>query len=393
MAFLKGAPVPGYTICMSKTDHPSTQLLERNLTQIKQKLLLINPPELASVHAALSSAPKEKVIVSCQDYGRYAEVSALHIPARFECFHSGKIKFDQALVFLPKSDLEIEMTLLWAAGNVKARGDVVLIGQNDAGIKSAKKTLERLVGSITYSDAARHSALYIAQKTVTQHAFNLETWWQTYTVPALEADTAGLTIYSLPGVFSHGKLDEGTGLLLESLRAEPLGGKTLLDWGCGSGAVGASLGRMLPAAHVDLIDTNALALEAARKTVAANKLGNCRVFASHIFSEAPGLYDHIIANPPFHKGHDTFYADTERFLTESAEHLSPHGHLRVVANSFLRYEPLLEERFGYVKTLVKTPKYKILEAVKIPHEKSIKKEKSKKMKRAALEEEDDLAQI
>jgi 16S rRNA (guanine1207-N2)-methyltransferase len=376
---------------MSKLDHPSTQLLERNIAHIKQKVLLVNPPELASVKAVLAQVPKEKVFVSCQDYTTYALTLAEHIPAAFETFHQGKIKFDQAVVFLPKSDAEIEMTLLWAASSVKARGEVVLIGQNDAGIKSAKKTLEHLVGAITFSDAARHSGLHIAQKSVTQHAFSLEQWWQTYEIPApvTTEKSAPLTIYSLPGVFSHGKLDEGTALLLETLRQEPLIGNNILDWGCGAGAIGVSLASSDPGIKVDMVDSSALALESARKTIAANKLKNCRVFASSIFSDAPLIYDAIVANPPFHKGHSTYYADTESFLKTSASHLSEHGHIRIVANVFLRYEPLLEEQFGYVKTVAKTNKYKVLEAVKIPQGKELKKEKYKKRRPVSLDEDEE----
>jgi hypothetical protein len=60
-----------------------------------------------------------------------------------------------------------------------------------------------------------------------------------------------------------------------------------------------------------------------------------------------------------------------------------------VANVFLRYEPLLEEQFGYVKTVAKTNKYKVLEAVKIPQGKELKKEKYKKRRPVSLDEDEE----
>ena len=48
-----------------------------------------------------------------------------------------------------------------------------------------------------------------------------------------------LKVVSLPGVFSHGRLDRGTALLLEHLDKLPSG--HLLDFGCGAGVLGAAL--------------------------------------------------------------------------------------------------------------------------------------------------------
>jgi 16S rRNA (guanine1207-N2)-methyltransferase len=374
---------------MDTQRHLSTQILERNLDHLQQKLLVINPPELETVTTLCRAVPKEKIFVSCQDYGVYTQVHQLHIPAAFEAVHKNKIKFDQAIVFLPKSDAEIEMTLLWATHTLKTHGELVLIGQNDAGIKSAKKTLVRLVGEITYADNARHSGFFIAKKTVSNHAFNLDDWWEEYDIETPTTTEVGkkLTIFSLPGVFSHGRLDEGTGLLLDSLKTQPVPGTTMLDWGCGAGAIGAYLGSSQKTIRVDMADSNALALEATKKTIMVNGLQNCNALTSETFSEIDTLYDAIIANPPFHKGHDTHYSATEAFLKEASRHLQEHGHLRIVANVFLRYEPILEEYFGYVKTVNKNTKYKVLEAVKTPTPRADKRKKLKKDKRINIREE------
>lgn len=368
---------------MSQDLHPSVQILTRNLEQLQGKLLIINPVEASAISAILTTSPVKKVTVSCQDYGLYLDVKKTGVASAFETHCKRSSAFDMAVLFLPKSDAEISMTLAWASETLKPNGKIVLIGQNNAGIKSAKKTLEKLIGPVVFSDSARHSAFYVATKTIKLNKFNLADYWQKYevTLPTThsELNTKHLIVYSLPGTFSHGRLDDGTKLFLDSLETLPEA-KHILDWGCGAGTIGALIATTNKQAKIDLIDTNALALESAKKTIEQNKLSNCNVLAGHVFTGTTNMYDYIVANPPFHKGHDTYYADVEKFLLEAKNHLTEHGRLRIVANIFLRYEQLMEQQFGYVKTIAKTNKYKILEAVKVAPQLPGKFKKHRKMK-------------
>jgi 16S rRNA (guanine1207-N2)-methyltransferase len=378
---------------MSHDSHPSTQILQRNLEHLSGLVLMINPVELASVETALTKTTKKNLTISCQDYSLYRKAKSAGFPAVFETHRVSKGNFDTVIVFLPKSDAEIEMVLAWASECLGKDGKLILIGQNNAGIKSAKKTLEKFIGPVTFSDAARHSAFYVAHKTIKLKKFNLDDYWQSYEV-ALSPQVSRLTahvfsVFSLPGTFSHGHLDEGTALLLGTLDA-PLEAKHILDWGCGAGAIGAVLASLHPAATVDMVDSNALAIASAQKTITENKLTHCKVFASDIFSDITDTYDYMVANPPFHKGHDTYYADVEQFLREAKNHLHENGRLRVVANMFLRYDEPLEQQFGYVKTLIKTNKYKVLEAVKVPSKPAAKSKKRRKPEKLSLHEIDEL---
>ena len=54
----------------------------------------------------------------------------------------------------------------------------------------------------------------------------------------------------------------------------------------------------------------------------------------------------ILSNPPFHVGVHTDYHATENLLQKAVKHLKSGGELRLVANSFLRYQPLIEEHLG-----------------------------------------------
>ena len=72
---------------------------------------------------------------------------------------------------------------------------------------------------------------------------------------------------SYPGVFAAGRIDEGTALLIGAL--PPLRrGDRVLDYGCGSGVIGAAALAAAPDIVLDLLDDDAVALEAARENVA-----------------------------------------------------------------------------------------------------------------------------
>ena len=164
------------------------------------------------------------------------------------------------------------------------------------------------------------------------------------------ADTA-VQVRSLPGVFSHGRLDAGTRLLLETLAKEKVQGE-VLDFGCGAGIIGSWLGNRHPGCQLSLLDTEAMALESSRQTLTANDLEG-QVIASHGLGAVSGKYDWIISNPPFHEGVKTRYDVTEAFLADCRRHLGRGGQLRIVANSFLKYAPLIKQAFGHCQELAR----------------------------------------
>ena len=86
--------------------------------------------------------------------------------------------------------------------------------------------------------------------------------------------------------------------------------------------------------------------------------------ASDGLSAVTGSYDLIISNPPFHQGVRTNYEVTERFLAQSRQLLRPGGELRVVANSFLRYQPIIEQVYGHCQTLLVRDGFSVYRAVR-----------------------------
>lgn len=169
---------------------------------------------------------------------------------------------------------------------------------------------------------------------------------------------------SLPGVFSHGRLDRGSALLLEHLDGLPASGR-LLDFGCGAGVLGATLKRRYPQSELFLLDVDAFALESSRLTLAANGL-EAMLIAGDGIDAAPFELSAIVSNPPFHHGVHTSYEASEALLERAARHLAAGGELRLVANAFLRYPPLIEAHLGHCQTLAEADGFRIYRAVHQP---------------------------
>ncbi|MHA6603112.1 class I SAM-dependent methyltransferase [Aerococcus urinae] len=129
------------------------------------------------------------------------------------------------------------------------------------------------------------------------------------------------------GVFSRGRLDYGTRVMLEALLKE---GKTyhkILDLGCGYGPVGVVLGDHYPEAHLDLVDVNERALALAKENLALNQVDSANFYLSSAYE---GLSDHdydlIITNPPIRAGKKVVHA----FIEGAYDYLEAGGDLVVV---------------------------------------------------------------
>jgi 16S rRNA (guanine1207-N2)-methyltransferase len=88
-----------------------------------------------------------------------------------------------------------------------------------------------------------------------------------------------IAVASKPGVPGFGELDPSVGLLLDHL--EVSAGETVWDLHCGSGAVGALAALSAPGGRVRMADRNLLAVEAARRTLAANGVEGAEVAFGH----------------------------------------------------------------------------------------------------------------
>lgn len=271
---------------------------------------------------------------------------------------------DLALVFLPKGRERIEHAFSLAGRLVEPGGRVLAVGPKKSGILSSRDLGERYLGDLQATKSARHSKLLTWRRgDAAPPAFDGERRYTT------EAWGHGLEIVSLPGVFSHGRVDDGTRFLLDHLELPEW--ETALDFGCGAGVLTAALLRARPETRVDAVDSLAPALEATRRTLRANRLdgrepadgaGGARIFPSDVLSDVPGRYDLVLTNPPFHSGHQTDFTATNRLIAESGPHLTPGGALVLVTNTFIDYLTPLRDAFRDVKVLAETGRYRVTRA-------------------------------
>lgn len=265
-------------------------------------------------------------------------------------------EMDAAVLFVPKAK-EFSAWLLACLAERLNGKPLYLVGEKRGGIESAARQLEAF-GRPRKLDSARHCQLWRVEVENAPPAPSLQSQANTFSV---QAPGGALDVVSLPGVFSHGRLDRGTALLLKHLEGLPDG--ALLDFGCGAGIVGAALKRRYPQANVTLLDVDAFAIAASALTLQANGLEAQLICADGI-DGAPQDLAAILSNPPFHTGVHTHYEASETLLRKSSLHLRKGGEIRLVANSFLRYPPLLEAALGHCETLNEGDGFKIYRAKK-----------------------------
>jgi 16S rRNA (guanine1207-N2)-methyltransferase len=186
-----------------------------------------------------------------------------------------------------------------------------------------------------------------------QPVFDADKFWGEYSVD-------GLTVKTLPGVFSRDGLDVGSQLLLSTLTPHTKG--KVLDVGCGAGVLSVAFARHSPKIRLTLCDVSAPAVEASRATLAANGVEG-EVFASNVFSEVKGRFDMIISNPPFHDGMQTSLDAAQTLIRGAVRHLNSGGELRIVANAFLPYPDVLDETFGFHEVIAQTGRFKVYRAI------------------------------
>ena len=102
------------------------------------------------------------------------------------------------------------------------------------------------------------------------------------------------------GVFSPGRLDPGTRLLLDESPPPPPTGD-LLDLGCGYGPIACVVAKRSPGATVWAVDVNERALELCARNAAAAGLANVRCVLAGDPSVPPRLAG-IWSNPPVRIG-------------------------------------------------------------------------------------------
>jgi len=160
------------------------------------------------------------------------------------------------------------------------------------------------------------------------------------------------------GVFSIGKLDLGTKLLINSAEIKNEEGFDVLDLGCGYGAVGIALKKENPNVNMVCTDVNIRAVNLTRDNADKNKV-KIKSFTSDIYKKMRELrFDAILVNLPQNAGKEICF----KMIEGAKEFLKPNGTLQTVSRhqkGGKSYEKKMIEVFGNCEYLGKGSGYRV----------------------------------
>jgi 16S rRNA (guanine1207-N2)-methyltransferase len=264
--------------------------------------------------------------------------------------------FEGALLRLPKAKDEQEMAAHACLSVLVPGGRLLVYGGNAEGIRSAAHMLLGLCGTVETLARRGHGRVLEARRPVhgAQLRSSLSAW--RLTVP-LEIGGLRREWISYPGVFAAGRIDAGTALMLGSL--PPLGaGASVLDFGCGSGLIGAAAQAQASAIALDALDSDSVALEAARQNLpsAQPRLG------ATLGAVGPARYDAILSNPPLHQGVGEDHGLLLELVAAAPQHLRRGGVLQIVVQRRVPLYRLLAQHFATVVVAAETGRYRVWRA-------------------------------
>lgn len=356
------------TSALSATS-PLNQFIFRQLNNwLDQPLNLIAAPADLNWQAlAVTFAnAKQRLQVWTNDWRCFSAAQAVGIVCFFTADQAPTNLAGRSLMFWPKAKEEGYWWLQQLAA--LPHQEVLLAGESNGGINALAKQLQNTGVAVGKLDTARRCALYaldslaLASQLITDNAPQQQaaTQW---------SGPEGLTLISQPGVFSHGRVDEGSAFFIKTLAQQPhIKTGHLLDVGCGCGLLGAWLIKKYPSLQLTAADVSGFALTATRATLAINQL-NGKAVAADIFT---GLAEHtpaegfdlIVSNPPFHTGKATDYELASRLISQAPKFLRKGGEIWLVANRFLPYADFLQQAFNNFTLVAETGKFRVYKAIR-----------------------------
>lgn len=275
---------------------------------------------------------------------------------------------DVVVIRIPKERLALLQLLADAFRVLKVGGTCCIAGANNEGIKTAAGTLEDIFGSERTMARDSGHRLLVATKRGDAPA-NADVLDNPYLDPDTfhsydaELRSRPFRVFTRPGVFSFDHLDEATAILADVMQVSP--GETVLDIGCGAGALGALAGTLSGDARVLMLDADIEAVRSAARTAAAAGLAHAESRTSDVGAAVQGeRFDVVVTNPPFHVGKATDLNVPMQFIHDAHAALRPGGRMYLVANRTLPYERAVEARFGNVAKAHDGVRFKVLVGIR-----------------------------
>ena len=267
---------------------------------------------------------------------------------------------------VPQERIALLQLLVDAFRMLEVGGRCYIAGATNEGIKTAANTIEKLFGNArVLSRESSHRVISAVKRSLEPASTDgLDNPYLNADVfHELHATLRGtpVTMYSRPGVFSWDHLDEATAILADAMQVHP--GNTILDLGCGFGALGVAAASLSKGARITMLDADVEAVRSAARSADANAVENYRAITSDIASAVLGeQFDVVVTNPPFHVGKATDLDVPKQFIADAWDVLGAGGRLFLVANRTLPYEQVVKHRFGNVSNVHDGPRFKVLSA-------------------------------
>jgi len=277
-----------------------------------------------------------------QTFFLHGKLEPHHVAFHDYAFHHAPGTVDVAIMNLlyQPGTAWINHGLQVAAYALRQGGRLYVTGAKERGILSTTKRMKNLFGNVETLQISKGQRVVCAQKLREQ---------------PLAAPLQDVT------VFAASKLDAGTRLLLDTLEVHPT--DEALDIGCGAGFLGLHVAHLAAKGYVTMVDVSLAAVAKAQHAVIQSNLTNVRVVPSDgIAAVHDQRFDLVVTNPPFHQGGIQTREIAERFIREAAQVLRPQGRFYLVANRFLKYEPVLQAYFAHVAEVGGDTGYKVVRA-------------------------------
>lgn len=326
---------------------------------IDDHLLILNSAADAFVPLAAQRIPMGELVLAEDNIAalhnaqkalqgdRYKTSRARHIPFHEYTLHEVPATMHVAImnILYQPGNAWMHYALQLAAYALKPGGRLYVQGAKDRGILSLAKQMQTLFGNVETLEISKGERV-VCSYVSSDRLVKIQ-------------DAREDAINRAPTLFAEGKLDEGTRMLLEALEVRVT--DVALDLGCGAGFIGAYIARRATKGQVTMVDASLAAVDAARRMIEQNGLTNTQVLPGDGAQELlEQRFDLVVTNPPFHVGGIQTTEIAERFIREAAKVMRLRGRFYLVANRFLKYEPVMRECFKVVEEVAGDTRFKVL---------------------------------